>query len=95
MTELAEGASSSGLGPVGTVLGPGSTNLHLTPREEQIACLVARGRRYKNIAHDLGISTTNVAVHVARIAHRIPGEGSPLQKVSAWVWTYGTSADGP
>ena len=75
--------------PVGTILGQGSTGLQMTATEWQIAELVALGAPYKKIARMVGISTTNVGVHVARIGKRIPGEGSPRIRLSAWMWVYG------
>ena len=77
--------------PVGTVLGPGSTGLRMTPREEQVATLLSLGYNYKRIAHSLGISMGGVGDHVAAIAARIPGTGRPQTKVSAWMWTYGSN----
>lgn len=79
-----------GLSPVGTVLGPGSTALRLSERETQVALLVACGRSYKRINSELGIANSGHVI--AKIAQRIPGDGNPRQKVSAWIWVYGTSA---
>ena len=76
--------------PVGTILGPGSTDLRLAPREEQVATMVAMGYTYKKIGHRLGIATHNVGDVVSKIAARIPGEGLPRTRVTAWVWVYGT-----
>lgn len=76
--------------PVGTILGPGSTSLRLTEREHQVATMVSMGYSYKRINHSLGVS--NAGRVVSDIAKRIPGAGNPRQKVSAWMWTYATSA---
>lgn len=77
------------------VLGPGSTGLLLTERERQVAELVAVGFSYRRIAHALSLAGKNsVGEHVAAIARRIPGQGSPQQRVSAWMWCFGT-AQGP
>lgn len=40
------------------------TGLALTPRELQVANLVATGRRNKDIGTDLGISPRTVSVHI-------------------------------
>lgn len=94
MSESTDGAieyPGNPYSPIGTVLGPGSTSLRMTPREEQVATLVALGYSYKRISAALSgsLSDTNVARHVSAVAARIPGAGSPRQKVSAWMWVYG------
>lgn len=79
--------------PVGTILGPGSTSLRMTAREFQVATLVSMGYNYKKIANVLGMSSkADVGKYVAEIAARVPGQGKPQQKVSAWMWTYGSAA---
>lgn len=90
MNSTSEG-TQTGITPVGTVLGPGSTGLQLGDREHEIALLVAYGRTYKRISRELGISTANVGEAVSRIADRIPGEGSPRQRVAAWMYVYGSA----
>jgi DNA-binding CsgD family transcriptional regulator len=55
----------------------------LTPRERQIAALVASGRKNKAIADELSISPTTVARHVANILAKL-GFTSRTQ-VAAWV----------
>ena len=77
--------------PLGGVLGHGSTGLVMNEQERQIAELVAMGFRYKKIAQLLELGgATQVAVKVSRIAQRIPGNGWPHQKLSAWMWTFGS-----
>lgn len=79
-------------GPVGTVLGTGSTSLQLTDRERQVADLVALGWSYKKIGSHLGLTKFSVGAVVAQIGKRIPGTGGdPKMKVSAWIWVYGNS----
>jgi DNA-binding CsgD family transcriptional regulator len=55
----------------------------LTPREHQIAALVADGRRNKAIAEELSISPTTAARHVANILAKL-GFSSRTQ-IAAWV----------
>jgi predicted ATPase/DNA-binding CsgD family transcriptional regulator/tetratricopeptide (TPR) repeat protein len=55
----------------------------LTPREQQIAALVARGRSNKAIAAELSISPTTAARHVANILAKL-GFTSRTQ-IAAWV----------
>lgn len=82
-------ASTSSNGPIGTVLGPGSTGLTMNGRESQVAELIGLGWSLKKIGHELGITAGGVGAHVSNIAARIPGEGSAKLKVAAWVWSYG------
>jgi DNA-binding CsgD family transcriptional regulator len=39
----------------------------LSPRERQILCLIASGRRDREIAEDLGIGVRTVTTHVTRV----------------------------
>lgn len=57
----------------------------LTPREAEIARLVARGRSYKNIATALGISIDTVKSHVRNAASRIPGRAPAKIKLVLFV----------
>ena len=84
--------STSSNGPIGTVLGPGSTSLRLTDREGQVMELIGFGHSYKKIGSELEISAGSVAVIASHIASRIPGNGSPLVKICAWSWTHGQAA---
>ena len=61
---------------------PSSTTLEaLTPREREVATLVAQGLLHKQVAHELGISTETVAVHVYSAAQKLPGPGLPTRKI--------------
>lgn len=53
----------------------------LTPRQREIVVHLVAGLKYAQIANELGISHETVKVHVARIAHRLPGEGGPLRLI--------------
>jgi two-component system nitrate/nitrite response regulator NarP len=48
--------------------GPGAK---LTPREEEVAHLVAKGMHNKSIAHELGISDGTVKVYLSRIYEKL------------------------
>lgn len=59
----------------------------LTPRQQQIVELVARGQSSKAIAHQLGIAPRTVEDHIAEAAKRIPGGGRQRHKITVWFWT--------
>ena len=61
--------------------GGGSTAL--TPREEEVATLVARGLTNRQIASELSISEHTAANHIAKILRKL-GTGSRTQ-ITAWV----------
>ncbi len=63
----------------------------LTPREQQIAALVAGGRSNKSIADELFISPATAARHVANILAKL-GFNSRAQ-IAAWVAGRGAGAD--
>lgn len=57
----------------------------LTPREVEVARLVAAGRSYKGIARELGISVRTVEAHVLSAAAKLPGEVSPKMRLVLFV----------
>jgi FixJ family two-component response regulator len=59
----------------------------LTPRQMEVAELVARGRSYKAVAARLGISPLTVRDHVQEAALRIPLPGPPKMRVVLWFLT--------
>jgi predicted ATPase/DNA-binding SARP family transcriptional activator/DNA-binding CsgD family transcriptional regulator/Flp pilus assembly protein TadD len=67
--------------PVDHRSGGGSTAL--TPREEEVAALVARGLTNRQIASELSISEHTVANHVARILRKL--RLSSRSQITAWV----------
>jgi DNA-binding CsgD family transcriptional regulator len=82
---LAAGGSSSGVagpaaGPAGGAAAVPST---LTPREREIAALIARGLSNRAIADELVISQATVARHVANMLTKL-GFSSRAQ-IAAWV----------
>lgn len=56
----------------------------LSPREREVALLLAKGRCNKDIAHDLGISLGTVKDHVHAVLRK-SGSSSRLEVVSAFV----------
>jgi DNA-binding CsgD family transcriptional regulator len=59
----------------------------LTPREKQIAEMVARGMPNKRSACQLGISVKTVEFHLDNAARRIDGDASPRSKVAIWFYS--------
>lgn len=57
----------------------------LTPRQIEIARMVAAGRSYKAIARALGITVDTVNFHVQEAADRLPGRGTPRLKLVVFV----------
>jgi DNA-binding CsgD family transcriptional regulator len=49
----------------------GARTLGLTARQQEICARIADGREYREIAADLGISTSTVVDHVRRIHRRL------------------------
>lgn len=54
----------------------------LTPRETEVAALVAEGLSHKSVARRLGISSDMVKVHASRAAQKLPGIGRPSVKIT-------------
>src|SRR5581483_10818861 len=78
-----EPAESRSLAIVGGYQVAAAPPSSLTPREHQIAALVAEGRSNKAIAEELSISPTTAARHVANILAKL-GFTSRTQ-IAAWV----------
>lgn len=57
----------------------------LTPREAEIARMIARGWSRKRIADKLGISIRTVDAHIANAAGRLPGKGHPKLRLVLFV----------
>lgn len=58
----------------------------LTPRERQVAELVAKGMPTKSIAVRLGISPRTVDEHIQQAAERIGGDTSPRHRITVWFY---------
>ncbi|MFE0201481.1 response regulator transcription factor [[Kitasatospora] papulosa] len=62
----------------------------LTPREQQVAALLAQGLTDKQIAAQLVVSLRTAQGHVQRILRKL-GFTSRAQ-VAAWAWNSGTKS---
>jgi len=54
----------------------------LTPREREVAELVARGYTRKGVSRALGIEVSTVDVHLRNIAAKLPGHGSRVHRIT-------------
>lgn len=59
----------------------------LTPRQTEIAALVAKGMSDKAIAHALELSVNTVEAHVRDAAQRLPIPGRPRYRIMVWFFT--------
>jgi DNA-binding NarL/FixJ family response regulator len=57
----------------------------LTPRQVEIARLLASGLKYEAIGARLGITERTVRFHVTDAAARLPGRGAPRVKLVIFV----------
>lgn len=60
--------------------------MELTPRQTEIAGLVARGLPAKVIAVRTGIGIDAVNFHIQSAAARLPGTESPRHKLTLWFF---------
>ena len=58
-----------------------------TPRQYEVAELVAKGLKNKQIARELGISPETVNTHIRDIAAKIAGPGAAKFKCLVWFLT--------
>ena len=56
----------------------------LTPREREVAALVAKGLPAKRIASTLGIAENTVRAHIRHAAERLPGDAPPIRRIAVW-----------
>lgn len=56
----------------------------LTPRQQEIASLVARGMSSRQIADRTGLSEETVNVHIKQAAQRLGGETRPRHQLTLW-----------
>lgn len=56
-----------------------------SPRQQQIAALLAEGLTAKGVGRRLGIATRTVCVQVQRAGRRLAGEGSARQRLVRWL----------
>jgi len=59
----------------------------LTPRQQEVAGLVAKGFTAEQIARQIGAATPTVRQHIQDAAERLPGEGRPRHKLSIWFFS--------
>lgn len=58
--------------------------MSLTPRQKQIAGLVARGYTTKQISVVTGLSPFTVQNHIVQAAERLDGQQYPRSKLTLW-----------
>jgi DNA-binding NarL/FixJ family response regulator len=56
----------------------------LSPRQTEVAALVAEGMSSKAIGNELGLSHRTVQEYIYRISRRLPGKGPPRWRIMAW-----------
>lgn len=61
----------------------------LTPRQKQVAELVARGWRPTQIAQRLGVTPKTVEVYMQRAADRLGGDPGPGPRHKLTIWFLG------
>jgi DNA-binding NarL/FixJ family response regulator len=59
----------------------------LTPREQEVLRLIARGYLYKEVAHELGISAKTVEAHVAAVLRKL--QFTNRHELSRWAMEQG------
>ena len=64
----------------------------LTPREAEIAGLVAKGLPTKIIAARLEISPDTVKAHIRHAAERLGGDTSPRHRLTVWFYSLDSDA---
>ena len=67
-----------------------SSQVPLTPRERQVAALVASGRTNRQIGRVLGISEKTVEVHLHHVMSKL--DARSRAEVAAWAVTHHLSA---
>jgi DNA-binding NarL/FixJ family response regulator len=67
---------------------PGASDVdQLTPREQEVLRLIARGYMYKEVAHQLGISAKTVEAHVAAVLRKL--QFTNRHELSRWAMEQG------
>lgn len=61
----------------------------LTPRQAEVAGLVARGLSTKAIAQETGLAVPTVKEYIKQAAGRIPGDTPPRHKLILWFFQVG------
>lgn len=60
----------------------------LTPRQAEVAELLAAGLSRRGMARQLGVSEWTVKDHVRAIAQKLPGGGNVRSRAAAWCIRY-------
>lgn len=60
--------------------------MNLTPRQQEVAALVAKRMTRSEIASELGISQETVKTHVRQAAGRIGGSEAPRRRLAIWFF---------
>jgi DNA-binding CsgD family transcriptional regulator len=71
------------------IVAQGSSGIHATDREMQVAQLVSYGMSHKAIGRTLGLTSRAVAAHCSRLASKIDGNGNARLKVAVWYLMHG------
>jgi len=58
----------------------------MTPRQRQVAALVAEGKTYRQVGDALGMATRTVKYHVATIALHLPNPDNLPAKLLVTLW---------
>ena len=64
-----------------------------SPRQIEVAELLAAGYSHREAARELGISPHTVRQHARAIHWRLPGDGSLRVRIVAWLRTLNTAGD--
>lgn len=62
-----------------------NTLIEMTPRQRQVAELLASGLTREQVAARLGVSVNTVRAHIAMIGLRLPGDGALRVRITRWV----------
>lgn len=58
----------------------------LTPRQVEVAGMVAKGMTAREISREIGATVGTVEQHIKQAAHRIPGETPARHKLALWFF---------
>lgn len=58
----------------------------LTPRQKQVAALVAKGMSYREIAPRLGMAPETVRTHIKQAAIRLGGDSRQRSRLTIWFF---------
>lgn len=89
---IEETSSSTTIGP-NNIVAHGSSGVHVTDREMEVAQLVSYGMSHKAIGRRLGLTSRAVAAHCSRLAAKIEGNGNARLKVCVWYLMHGSEID--